>query len=203
MEHWTTNQQFVVPLNLCICVFQPLEVLVLVRFDQCLAPHMDRTSSVAGFSLIFQLSENRDAPDPLWHSFISFTTCLWTFEMLILVRSIKSSGNKQRKRGFTTNNEKSAQQSFASVFWWNKMKQVLKLCLLNINLKLLCLSRWKIMSLLHFPTCNICTFPQWTGLSAGSVYIYISYLIICQLCVAASPGKIEVAILGGAKWGYI
>ena len=28
---------------------------------------------------------------------------------------------------------------------------------------------------------------------------YISYILICQLCVPALPGKVEVAILGGAK----
>jgi len=66
--------------------------------------------------------------------------------------------------------KKHVQQTCASVTWWNKMKKVLKLCLLNINLNIFCLSHWKLMSLLHFPTCKIGAFPQWTGLSAGSVY---------------------------------
>jgi len=103
IELQTSNVWYL--LTFLFCFFQPLQVLVLVLFHQRLAPHTGMASSVAGFGLIFQLSENRDAPDPLWHSFISFTTCLGTFEILFLVRSIKSSGNKQRKQCFTTNNK--------------------------------------------------------------------------------------------------
>ena len=32
-------------------------------------------------------------------------------------------------------------------------------------------------------------------------YIYMSYIIICQLCVPALLGKVDIAVLGGAKWG--
>ena len=46
-------------------IFQPLQMLVIVLFHQCLAPYIGIRSSVAGFGLIFQISEIRDALDPL------------------------------------------------------------------------------------------------------------------------------------------
>ena len=84
--------------------------------------HYMATSAFA-FALRFQLSEYQHPPDPFTPSFFTFGTCLWTFKILILVRSIKSSSNKQWRLCFSRKTNKHAQQSFASTNWWNKMKK--------------------------------------------------------------------------------
>ena len=123
-EHWTINQssgemhsfEVICTRVLAKCTALPFDFFILLlsitantRFSGvaliCLAPHTGMASSVAGFGLIFQLLENRYAPDPLWYSCISFITCLWTFEILILVRWFKNCGNKMWKQCFTTTNE--------------------------------------------------------------------------------------------------
>ena len=89
--------------------------------------------SAFAFALRFQLSEYQHVPDPFTHSFFTFGTCLWTFKTLILVRSIKSSSNKQRRLCISWQTNNHAQQSFASATWWNKMEKVAELSLLTIN----------------------------------------------------------------------
>ena len=89
--------------------------------------------SAYAFALRFQLSEYQHVPDPFTHSFFTFGTCLWTFKTLILVRSIKSSSNKQRRLCISWQTNNHAQQSFASATWWNKMEKVAELSLLTIN----------------------------------------------------------------------
>ena len=75
-------------------------------------------SSASTFALVFRLSDYRQAPDPLAHSFFTFITYLWAFETLILVWSINIYGNKQRNLCFSTANEETSLLSFANITWY-------------------------------------------------------------------------------------
>ena len=132
-EHWSAHQHFVAPTESFICCFQSLQIVVFGPVSQTFAGTHSMAPSAFAFAWRFQLSEYQHVPDPFTHSFFTFGTCLWTFKTLILVRSIKSSSNKQRRLCISWQTNNHAQQSFASATWWNKMEKVAKLSLLTIN----------------------------------------------------------------------
>jgi len=98
-------------------IFCIIYLLLSITSSSCFGPVSQTfagTHSMAPsafvFALRFQLSEYQHVPYPFTHSFFTYGTCLWTFKTLILVRSIKSSSNKQRRLCISWQTNNHAQQ---------------------------------------------------------------------------------------------